>query len=148
MARQQKVALAPPVLANFPEYTAEQRQPALLWAQLAVLHHLLAAAIHCNIPGIQSMELLPMETHRPGGASSTLHQIPVQLELTGPMPAAARFLLSLPLRADEIKQIGLPETLPSKPAFFLDEIMLRKSSAEKADEVHLSLKISGFAYRE
>jgi hypothetical protein len=148
MARRQKVNLAPAVLENFPEYTAEQRQPALLWAQLAVLHHLLATAILCNIPGIQSVELLPLQTHRPGGASSTLHQIPVQLELTGPMPAAAQFLLSLPLRAEEIKEMGLPETLPSKPALFLDEILLRKNSAEKADEVHLSLKISGFAYRE
>jgi hypothetical protein len=50
----------------------------------------------------------------------------------------------LPLRASELKQVGFGETLTNKPVVFINQIMLRKHSAERAHEVHLEASLSSF----
>jgi hypothetical protein len=55
-----------------------------------------------------------------------------------------RFLESLPLRTDEILARGLPAAAPGKPAYFIDQLLIRKESRDKPDEIRLRALIRGF----
>lgn len=149
LAKQQQVKLSPSVAEGFPEYTADMDHPSLLWAQLAFARELVSGAIHCRVASISALKLPPVQTH-----SSTvtgeefLDEVPLTIELAGSMASISRFLLSLPARADEGKPAGMPETAPTKPALFIDRILLRKSTPEKPDEVQLNLRVCGFVYRK
>ena len=46
----------------------------------------------------------------------SLAELPLQIEMTGPAKNVTRFLQTLPLRSDEIKTAGLPESTTNKPA--------------------------------
>jgi hypothetical protein len=149
LAAQNKVAIAQEVFDGFPVHTADIRQPELLWAELALIEHLLTTAIHCKVTAIESLHVPTSFTNYPPfGATWWLAEIPVRIELTAPAAAVSRLLQSLPRRADEMKASGLPESLPQKPALFLDRLTLRKQSPEKPDEVQASLRVVGFVFRE
>lgn len=148
LAAQSKVTVAPEVFYGFPVHTADIRQPDLLWAELALVEHLLTTAIHCKVTAIESLNVLTAFTNYPPLGVWTLAEIPVRIELTAPASAITSLLQSLPRRADEMKMAGLPEALPQKPALFLDRLTLRKQSPEKPDEVHASLRVVGFVFRE
>ncbi len=148
LAKQNQVALEPPVLAGLPEFNTETKEPALLWGQLGFASHLLRTAILCKVPSIKTLHFPSSQSYPTRGASQdALEEIPLHLELTGPMSVISKFLLSLPLRAEEIKVHNLPEAAPAKPAMFLDRFLLRKQSPDKADEVSLSVRVCGFIYR-
>jgi hypothetical protein len=144
-ARQRKVKFDPALASGFPEYTAEYPQPGLLWAQLSLLQASLSAAIQCEVTGIASVAAPPIETvrHLPGGGE-TPAEVTLEVELTGPAPAVARFLESLPLRQAELKARGLPAAKADKPAYFIERLFLRKESKDKLDEVRLRVTISSF----
>lgn len=149
LARQQQVTLDGAVLAGFPEYTADRKQPELLWAQLAIVNKLLSAAIACKVSVIKSLSVEPFEQHHLSGEGREfLEEIPVKIEVAGSMESVSRFLLCLPLRADELKPLGLPESFPAKPVLFIDRLMLRKQAPEKTDDVQLELRTRGFVYRD
>lgn len=147
LARKQSVTLDPAVLAGFPEQSVDMKEPSLLWVQFAFLDGLLTSAINARVTGIQSIAApLPWTNAPYASAGRSLVELPLQIELSGPTASVTRFLQTLPLRADEIKAAGLPESTTNKPALFIDRLVLRKQSPEKPDEVHLSLRAVGFLF--
>ena len=147
LARQKKVQLDPELAAGFPEYLADRsHQPALLWVQLRLLQDVLNAAISCEVSVIQSVSSPPVEVYSASDAGLPDHHanVPVQVELVGQAYSIMRFLESLPLRSDEILERGLPAAAPGKPAYFIDQLLIRKESREKPDEIRLRALIRGF----
>lgn len=149
LAKQQQVAVAPAVFAGFPEHTADVKQPALLWAALALIDGLLRTAVQCKVAAIHSLEVpLALTNAPPTNGMERLAEIPLQLEFTASVASATRLLQCLPLRAEEIRAAGLPEAPADKPALFVDRLIMRKQSPDKPDEVRVSLRVSGFVLRE
>ena len=148
LAKTQQVTLDAASLAGFPEPKAEMEEPKLLWAQLSIVHHILTAAINSKVTTVKNVSVLPIQPYRAAGRAEVyLEEIPVRIELVAPMESAANFLLALPLRPDEIKAAGLPESVAGKPALFLDRMILRKQTPEKPAEVNLDLVVCGFVRR-
>ena len=149
LAKQQQVAVAPAVFAGFPEHTADVKQPALLWAALALIDGLLRTAAQCKVAAIHSLEVPLVFTNAPPtNGTERLTEIPLQLEFTAPVASATRLLECLPLRAEEIRAAGLPEAPADKPVLFVDRLIMKKQSPDKPDEVRVSLRVSGFVLRE
>lgn len=149
LARKNKVTLAPAVAAGFPEHTADLSQPELLWAELAVINDALTLAINSRVTAIQSVSLPGQPSERPvGSLVARLQEVPVQIELSGPMPAVTRFLESLPLRPAEAEAAGLAALPADKPALFIDRILLRKEAPERPDQVGLLVRVTGFFHRD
>jgi hypothetical protein len=143
LAKTGQVTLDAAALDGFPEYNAETRDPSLLWAKLSMVHHVLSVAINSKAARIKSVSFLPTPT---GGktAEDFWQEIRFRIEFVSSTPAAETFLSAIPLRSEEMKTAGLPESLPGKPALFLDQILLRKQTPEKPDEVDLDVVVSGF----
>lgn len=149
LAKQQGVGLETNVFAGFPQQTADMKEPALLWAELAFLDTLLTTAINAKVTTIHSVATpLPLTNAPPTNGVRSLAELPVQIELTGPIQNIARFLQTLPLRASEVKAAGLPEASTNKSVLFIDRLVLRKQAPEKPDEVRASLRAVGFVFRE
>ena len=149
LAKKQGVTIEPAVLAGFPEHTVEVTQPELLWASLNIVKGLLTTAVQSKISAIHSLDVPMVLTNTlVTSASWMVSAIPMQVEITGAAPAMAKFLRSLPFRGDELKSIGLPDAPADKPPLFVDGIVIRKQGPEKADEVHLTLRVLGFVLRE
>lgn len=149
LAKEEGVMLEPPVLAGFPEQSADTKEPALLWAELAFLDSLLTTAINAKVGTIHFVAApMPLTNAPAGNHGRSLAELPLQIELTGPMANVTRFLQTLPLRADEIKAAGLPAAPTNKPALFIDRLVLRKQSPEKLDEVRVSLRAVGFVFQK
>jgi len=149
LAKQQSVGLETNVIAGFPQRTIDMTEPALLWAELAFLDTLLTTAINAKVTTIHSVAApLPLTNAPPVNHVRLLAELPVQIELTGPISNVARFLQALPLRASEVKAAGLPEASTNKSVLFLDRLVLRKQAPEKPDEVRASLRAVGFLFRE
>jgi hypothetical protein len=147
LAKQEKVAIEPNVFENYPLYTADVRQPNLLWAALSLTDSLLRTAVRCKVTAILALDTPPVLNNAPP-ANERLAEIPVQLEFTGFATNAERLLQCLPLRADEIRAAGLPEATADKPLLFIDRLVVQKQSADKLDEVHVWLRAVGFVLRE
>jgi len=149
LANEKKVALDAPIIDGFPEYTFDRRRPELLWLQLNLLDQTLTSAIRCGVGRIRSVSspqprvYSALDEIRPG-----LVEVPLEIELSGPAPAIARFLQGLPLKSTELKQRSLPEAKPAKPVTDIDRIFARKDSKEKLDDVYLRVTVSTFAYTE
>lgn len=149
LAKQQGVTLEAAATNSFPHQTADMTEPALLWAELAFLDGMLTTAINAKVAAIHSVTApLPLTNPPPAHSLRSLAELPVQIELTGPVQNVARFLQTLPLRASEIKAAGLPESPTNKPALFISRLVLRKQSPDRPDEVRLSLRAVGFVIRE
>jgi len=149
LAARNKVAVAPAVFEGYPVHTADVQQPDLLWAELALIEHLLTTAIRCKVKSIDSLQVpVTFANGTPTSGAWGLAEIPLRLELTAPAPALAAWLETLPLRADEMKPARLPEARADKPAVFLDRLMLRKQSPDKPDEIRAAVRIVGFILRE
>jgi hypothetical protein len=149
LAKQRQAAVDPAVFAGFPEHTASVKQPALLWASLSLTEALLRTALQCKVAAIQSLEVPPVLTNSPpANGSERLVEIPLQVEFTGSAASVAMLLQSLPLRADEIRALGLPEAAADKPTLFVDRLIIQKQTPEKTDEVHVWLRAVGFVLRE
>jgi hypothetical protein len=149
LAKQEQVAIDPSVFANYPEHTADVKQPHLLWAALSLTDSLLRTAVRCKVTAILALDTPPVLTNAPPTSSTErLAEIPVQLEFTGFATNAEKLLQSLPLRADEIRAAGLPEATADKPLLFIDRLVVQKQSADKLDEVHVWLRAVGFVLRE
>src|SRR5262249_19414467 len=134
---------------GFPEHTADVKQPSLLWGALAFVNELLSACLRSKISVIHSLEV-PLTLTNAASAEdpSLLAEIPLRLEITGSSASIAALLQSLPLRAEEIRAAGLPESAPDKPPLFLDRLVIKKQSPEKPDEVRVALRAIGFIVRE
>lgn len=149
LATQQKVAVDPTVYAGFPEKTADVTQPELLWAALPLMKALLTSALNAKVQAVHSLEAPVVLTNLPAtNALLILEQVPIQIEFTGSAPSVFRLIQSLPLRAEEIKAAGLPESTAEKPPLFIDRLIVKKMSPEKPDEVRVWLRVLGFILRE
>jgi len=149
LAREQGVVLEPAVLIGFPGQSADMKEPALLWAELTFLDGMLTAAINAKVSTIHFIAAqMPLTNAPSAGNGRSVAELPLQIELTGPVGNVIRFLQTLPLRADEIKTAGLPQTTTNKPALFIDRLVLRKQSPAKLDEARLSLRAVGFVFQK
>jgi hypothetical protein len=149
LAKQAQVTIEPAVFANYPEYTADVRQPALLWGALSLTDGLLRMAVRCKVTAIHSLETPPVLTNAPPtNAIERLAEIPLHLEFTSLATNADKLLQCLPLRADEIRAAGLPEAPADKPVLFIDRLVVQKQYTDKLDEVHVWLRVLGFVLRE
>jgi hypothetical protein len=148
-AKAEKITIDPAVYSGFPEHTVDIQQPALLWAALSLTEDLLATALRCKVAAIHNLEVNLAVTNAPGADSAgRWAEIPVQLEFTASADNAARLIESLPLRAAEIRAVGLPESPPEKEPLLLDRLIIRKQSPEKLDEVRVWLRAVGFVLRD
>lgn len=149
LAAQNKITVTPAVFEGYPAHTADVKQPALLWAQLALVEDLLTAAVQCRVSTIQSLHVPPVLTNAPPPAGSrTLAELPVQLELIGDASSLGSFLRRIPLRIEELPSAGLPEGATNKPALFIDRLVLRKQTPARPEEVAASLRVVGFVFRD
>jgi hypothetical protein len=148
-AAKQQVTIDPAVFAGFPEHTTDVQEPALLWAALSLTDDLLDAAVACQVTAIHSLDV-PLALTNTGPADLPGHwaEIPVQVEFTASASNALRLVQTLPLRAEEIRAAGLPETPPGKLPLFIDRLIIRKQAPEKLDEVRVGLRAVGFVLRE
>ena len=149
LAKQQQVVVEPAVFANFPGHTADLKQPALLWAALALTDSLLRTAIQCKVAAVHSLEVPSVLTNAPPTSElDRLAEIPVQVEFTASAASAAKLLQCLPMRVEEIRAAGLLEAPVDKPVLLLDRLLVQKQSADKPDEVHVWLRALGYVLRE
>ena len=149
MASEKHVVLDAAATAGFPEYSAELKQPGLLWAELALVDHILETAVRSQLSSINNLSVRPLlsassDENFPAAAD----ELSVNVELTGPAPAVSRYLLGLAARADEAKVLGLPELPANKPALFIDRCLVRKNSASKPDSVKVELRVTALVYHE
>jgi hypothetical protein len=149
LAKKHNTTVDPAVYAGFPDLTADVKQPALLWAALSLVDGLLRTAIQCDVAAIHNLETpIGLTNAPPTNGVDRLVEIPLQAEFTTTVPNATKLIQSLPLRADEIRAVGLPEALPDKPVLFIDRLVIAKQSPEKPDEVRVSLRAKGYVLRD
>jgi hypothetical protein len=147
LARQKKVQLDPNLAGGFPEYFADSSRPALLWVQLRLLHDVLSAAISSEVARVEyvrSPAVYVYDADAEPGRPGDMADVPIEVELVGSAPTVLRFLEAIPLRAEEILARGLPEATPGKPAYFIDQVFLRKEARDQFDEVRLRAVIRSF----
>ncbi len=148
LGQEKKVVMAPATFLGFPDYSSEQKQPGLLWGQLALVQYAVEAGVQCQLASIES---LSSSLPRPITSEETLpaaaDELSVTMEVTGTSPAITRFLLCLALKPEEAKAMGLPVVAGNKPALFVDRILMRKHSLEKPDSVKLDLRITALVFR-
>jgi len=90
--------------AGFPEHTVDIREPALLWASLALSGDLLATAVRCKVSAIHSLEVNLDLTNAPSSEGPRRWaQIPFSASSPLPVITRSKVIQSLPLRAEEIK---------------------------------------------
>jgi hypothetical protein len=148
-ARELKIDIDPAVFAGFPEHTIDTTDPSLLWPALALTDDLLSTALRCKVKAIHSLEVPLSNTNSPGSeAYGRWDQIPLQIEFTAPADSATRLVQSLPLRAEELRAAGLPESSPDKSPLFIDRVIIQKQSPGTPDEVRVWLQAVGFVFRE
>jgi hypothetical protein len=138
-AKEQGVSLEAPATDGLPEYLADMDRPTLLWPRLHMAGQLLLSAIHAKTTAVRALAQMPLTDHGSG-----LRELPMRLEVVGSMETLSRLLVALPSRGAELKVAGLAEVLTNKPAFFVDQLLLRKNSPERPQEVQMELTVSGF----
>jgi hypothetical protein len=120
-----------------------RQQPHQLWAQLAVMEQLVQTAIGAGVDSIGQVELLASGGNETGPEVREL-EVAVRMQLTGPMEAIHTVLMMLPMNGDDLQALGLEGGEGPKSPLFLRRFIIRKSSAENADEVTLDFVASGF----
>lgn len=133
---------------ELPSFRPEVEQPHLLWAQLTVIEQLVSTAIRAGVRRIDGVNLVETGTDADGGSSfrnGAQHEIPVQIRLVGDMDSLRAFLLSLPLTANDLREIESElASDEEKSAFYVSRFIFRKASRERAEEISLDLLVSGF----
>ena len=116
---------------------------------MSLVESLLATALQCKVTVIHSLEVpLVLTNEPPAGALTPITQVPLQVDLTGSAASVLKLLQNLPLRADEMRAAGLAEARPDKAPLFIERILIKKQTADKTDEVRISLRAVGFVLRE
>jgi hypothetical protein len=148
LAKQQQVAIEPAVLAGFPEHTIDVKRPDLLWGALAMVDGVLRIALQSKVAAIHSLQTTTLTNGLVGNSADRLAEIPLQIEFTASATNVSRFLNSLPLRGDELRNSGFPEAPVEKPPLFIDRLMIKKQSPDKPDEVRVFVRLMGFVMRD
>jgi len=149
MAKQYQVTLEPSVRAGYPDYSTDIRQPTILWAALSFVDSLLATTLQCKVSAIHSLDVpLSLTNEPPTNMTTSVTEIPLQLEITGSAASVLKLFQSLPLRAEEMRKSGFAEARPDKAPLFIDRFIMRKQSPDKPDEVRVSIRALGYVLRE
>ncbi len=122
----------------FPAYSGQA--PARLWAELTVMDQVFRTAIHAGVASIDSASVVHPG---PDGLASG-REVAVRIQLTGPMEAIHSVLMILPLNREEMTAMEIDGPEGTKSALFLSRFILKKSSAENANEVTIDFVASGF----
>ncbi len=145
LAAKHSVKLQDSLFDGFPNYPVVQGSPAALWAHMALAENILITAIRSDVETVASIAVRPPKpTVGRTPEQPRLDEVPIEIALTGPMPAVWRFLSSLPLAEAEAQSLGLPETAPSKTALFIDGLIIKRLASDKSDRVSLKLTAVGF----
>jgi hypothetical protein len=148
LGQEKNVVMAPATFLGFPDYSSEQKQPGLLWGQLALVQYALEAGLLCQLASIDNLSAgLPRPATPEENQPASADELSVNLEVTGTSPALTRFLLCLALKPDEAKAMGLPVVSGNKPALFVDRLLMRKYTLEKPDSFKLELRITALVFR-
>ncbi len=146
LGKQQGVAFDPAAIAGLPEHSVDLPEPRLLWPRLQMANHLLLAAIQSKVSSVSSLKQLPPISHRAMDQHSpAVEEIAMQVEIIASTQSASRFLRSLPLRGEELREAGFGDALTNKPAFFIERILVRKHAPNQPDAVRLEARVSSFA---
>jgi hypothetical protein len=143
-AKKLKIPQAP--FEELPDYTEEIAEPHLLWGRLAIAYHALITAIDAGVDSVDSVGSFKIRRH--GADETYLDEITFEMTLTGPMSKVAVFLKALSMDRENLERHGLTTTQATKPALFVDGLMLRKRPGQKLDDVRLDIRIGGFIYRQ
>ena len=150
IAATKSVTLSPAVMAGFPvaDIAGIRDKPGQLWAQLAYLHYLLISAANYGTSTVKSVQLLEPRL-QPGwnGTAGTWDEFPMRIEMQGSTEAVVKFITSLPLWADDLKEQDGAFTAPYKPILFLNRIIL-KSVPGDPNSTSLDAVVCGFFNRE
>lgn len=148
-ANEQKVALFEDWEERFPDFIGQS--PRRIWAQLTVMDQLMRTAIDAGVQKIVSAQLVlyPDEESSFGSGAElkeeiSENEISIHMRLVGDMKAIHRLILMLPLNDDELAALDFEKGPGEKSAFFLSRFILRKSSAERPEEVEIDFIASGF----
>lgn len=145
LARSRKLALDPGVTNGLPVRTPETPEPALLWARLGFARELVLSALHCQVSAVRELAQLPPVSHRSRVDGRRLYEeLPMRVEVVGPLDAVNRWLTSLPLTGADLETVGLAHVLTNKPALFLSHLRARKSAPDRPAEVRAEVVVSGF----
>ena len=148
LGREKNVVITPATFLGFPDYSSEQKRPGLLWAHLALVQYAVEAGLQCQLASINNLSSsLPRPITTEENQPASADELSVTMEVTGTSPAITRFLLCLALKPEEAKAMGLPVVSGSKPALFVDHILMRKHSIEKPDSVKLELRVTALVFR-
>lgn len=143
-ARAAQVTFAPGVTNGLPQYAAEMGNPRLLWPRLFLSTQVLLTAVQCQVSEVRALRQLPSPENPDPGQAAAYVELPVHLEVTGPVDSLVRFLACLPLRGEAFGAVGLPAVLTNKPSLFVNRILARKTAPDAPEFVNLELGISGF----
>jgi hypothetical protein len=140
LAATHSVKLQENLFDGFPNYPVAQGSPAALWAHMALAENILAAAIRSDVETIASITLrAPKPTVGPTPDQPGMDEVPIEIALTGPMPAVWRFLAE-----GEAQALGLPAAAPSRTALFIGGLIIKRLASNKSDRVSLNLTAVGF----
>jgi hypothetical protein len=148
-AKTRKIALDPIVYEGFPQHRIGITEPNFLWGALRLTEDILNTALACNVSAIHWLEVPVTFTNTPGFDSQVRWaEVPIIFEFTSSSTAAAHVLQSLPLKAGELKEAGLPETSAEKGVLYIDRLLIKRQSPETPDEIRVWLRAVGFVKRE
>jgi hypothetical protein len=150
VAANKGVTLSPSVLAGFPvaDVVGIREKPGQLWAQLAYLHYLLITASNFGTSTVKTVQLLDPRFHTGwNGAPGTWDEFPMRIEIQGSTEAIFKFIASVPIWGDDLKEQEGGFSAPHKPILFLDRILI-KSVPGDPNSTSLDAVICGFFNRE
>jgi hypothetical protein len=145
VAGKNNVAVERPVPAGYPEFSATQPEPVLLWPQLSIVHQILTSVVLQQPKAILNVTPLPRRAHYLENRN-VLDEFPVRVQLRASADSALQILRVLPLLPEEMTDMGLPAVPGYKSAFFIDRFIIRNST-NALHEVELDVIVSGFVDR-
>ena len=137
------VTIYPGVLAGYPEYSSEMKNPELLWAYLSMVHNSLLSAINCRITSINSLMTRPVKTIAQDDKTNAFpRELSFKITVAGNSRSVLKFITLLPAKFNpEVKDASLKM---DKPELYIDRILIKKDGIEDTDNVMADLRICGF----
>ncbi len=137
------VTIYPGVLANYPEYYSEMKNPELLWAYLSMVQNSLLSAINCHITSINSLMIKPVKSIALDDKTNALPtELNFKITVSGNSQSVLKFITLLPAKySPEVKDAFIKM---DKPELYIDRILIKKDGIEDTDNVMADLRICGF----
>ncbi|MCC7374530.1 MAG: hypothetical protein IT581_07725 [Verrucomicrobiales bacterium] len=156
-----RVTLTPGLPRGFPRYQPELARPELLWIQLATVNRVIRTAIRAGVKEVTEVSVNPLPQQEPlevgpvpppgmvpQPSTNAWTVLRVHLTTVGSMDALGKLLVALSLSPEELKRTGMSEELASRPALFIDQMLLRRNQLEAAEQAQLELVVSTVVARD